>query len=116
MPGPWLAFGALLPGLFSGSYPQLPAIQTLDEEVVVIAKSQRRDMAKGTIEFSDGVTVLYGPTKITANRVIYTDRPGERSAIAEGKVALDDPEGSLSAEKVVILWLPTGRTATAENI
>jgi hypothetical protein len=93
-----------------------PVFQALDEKVVVVAKSQKRDVSNGIYEFADGVTVQYGPTRIVADRLIYTDNATGRFAEATGKVSLLDPEGEMRAERVRIDWLTEGTLATAENL
>lgn len=106
MPIPWI------PALPSGEY----RIRSVQEEIVILSKSQKDDLEKGETVFSDGVIVIYGPTKITADRLVVRRRPEDSNATASGSVKIDDPDFKFQTENLFLQWKPGAREASAENL
>jgi hypothetical protein len=68
-----------------------------------------------TFEYSDGVEAIYEPTVIRADHLIlHEEVSGRRWGEAFGNVRLDDPEGNMTATRMVFDW--TNRTGSAENV
>jgi lipopolysaccharide export system protein LptA len=88
------------------------------DEVRIEFPRSRIDFVSGEVIYEGGVTVRYGPTQIQAEelRVLY----GERNiGTARGNVVLTDPEGTVRAANIRIVWNdadPTDREATAETV
>jgi len=105
MPIPWIPVPAV------GEY----RVPVSDQEVVILSKSQRDDLAAGVTIFSEGVTVLYGPTKITADQLIVRRSQDAQNATASGNVIISDPDFSFRGRNLFLQWKPGSREATAED-
>jgi hypothetical protein len=84
--------------------------------IVVVSRRTRRDFENGRLEFTGGVVVYYGPTRIEAETIIVQLTEAGGVADASGKVAIIDPEGTLSAENLHVVWGEKDSVAEADQV
>ncbi|RYG37715.1 hypothetical protein EON81_05850 [bacterium] len=114
--GGWAAIGAVAVAV-GAQAPQVPAQSPgvlLDEQIRIVGSQTYQNLVTGVSRFSNGVTVYYGPTKITAESVV-ADR-GKQTASASGNVIITDPEGTIQATDIELNWAEGSRRATAQNV
>jgi len=86
------------------------------ERYVIKANRQRRNLETLVTTYSEGVSVTYGLSTLTADRLEVHEAPSEAYANAIGHVHVDDPEGTIDAENLRLTWKNGARRATGENI
>ncbi|MDX2066528.1 MAG: hypothetical protein SFX74_12375 [Fimbriimonadaceae bacterium] len=84
--------------------------------ITVVSQRTRRDFENGTLEFTGGVVVYYGPTRIEAETIRVQLSESGGTADASGKVAIIDPEGTLSAENLHVVWGQKDSEAIADRV
>ncbi len=83
---------------------QPPVRQTYDGGLTVSAPTLRRDLVNHVYEWSDGVQATYDVDTVRADRLVIHDGPDEQYAEAFGNVTLTDPEGTISAAYLKLVW------------
>lgn len=84
----------------------------VDLDLVVTARVVETDVAAGTTTFRDGVVATYGVTTLEADRMVLNTSAG--TGVAEGRVKVRDPEGTLEAANLQFDW--KAKTGVAENV
>lgn len=112
MTGAWAAMAGA--ALAVAAQSPVPKEVIVGDRVRVLAPVLRSNFQTGVSEFADGVTIYYGPTKITAERATFNGR--EKTGKASGNVIITDPEGTVQATDVDLNWAEGSRKATAENV
>ncbi len=89
-------------------------IQLYDGGLRIEAEEIRRDLEGQYTEAKGHVVATYGPDRVTAERLVIHDAPGDGYVEAFGKVELTDPEGTVSAENIRFSW--KDQTGTASDV
>ncbi|RYG49778.1 hypothetical protein EON79_00140 [bacterium] len=110
--GAWAAMGAAAVAL--GAQTTKPQGVILDDVIRIVAPRQSENLEQGISRYSDGVTVYYGPTRITAQEVVADRR--KKTAKASGNVTIVDPEGTIQATDIDLNWADGARRATATDV
>lgn len=84
-----------------------------DEQVIITAPSSRFDLERRATLFEGGITIDWGVTRITAERLEVQETPTGRRGRAEGQVQLTDPDGTLQAADLELEWNTGGGFASA---
>lgn len=79
-------------------------VQSYANGLTVRAPRYAADPEHRTAEFSGGVVATYGPTVVTADRILFHTDADDPYAEALGHVKLVDPEGTLTAGDLTFHW------------
>jgi hypothetical protein len=122
----WAALAAAILAV-GPARPQSPPEQNT---LVVAFHDQSVDMRTGEVVYSGGVSLSYGLTTVTADRVVLWTDPTKlglatgggssivyrSEGIAEGNVRVDDPDGQLTATRLEFNWVSHAGHATNVEI
>ncbi len=113
--------GRMLPGPYVPAKLPAPAVEApirqqakLDETLTVEYMEAAFDSAANVWTFSGGVKAKYGPTVLTAPRLVIDMTNGKGTS--EGGVEVTDPEGSLHCEVFEFRWREKTGHATGATI
>ena len=99
---------------------QKPGIGDFGDELQVTGKVQEIDVVRQIAVYSEGVAAKFGPTMVFADRLEIHHADGDKYAVARGNVRVEDPEGTLKAQSVVLWYGPTkgpdGQIAAADHV
>jgi hypothetical protein len=96
--------------------PGKPIVQQISEEITVVARRQERDIPRQITTFSEGVTATYGPSTVTADRLVVREAEEEQNATATGNVIVTDPDGTIQATSITFTWKDGDKGGIAENV
>ncbi len=93
---------------------QSPTVERIDSTLTVTWHRKTLDLERNVATFTGGVEIQYGPTTVSADRLVLYLAPEERRGRADGNVLLTDPDGTIQASWLGFNWLL--RTGDAEDV
>lgn len=95
--------------------PELKTI-SVDQRLTVSYRRMKSTLNPKVAIFEGDVTATYGVTVVRTDKLVLYMDDAEQRGIAEGSTTVDDPEGSLKAERLEFRWHYDDRNGTASNV
>jgi hypothetical protein len=92
----------------------MPLFLSFQDEITIHALRQSAVQADGSVSYEGDVVVLYGPTRVTADRLTLYEN--QERGIAEGHVTLVDPDGTAHADRLEFKWTAGANSGSGENV